>query len=276
MNPKVSVIIPTYNRAHLLREALDSLEKQTYRDFEVIVINDGSNDLTPDILKIYQSKINLRSLTFEENRGVSYARNRGIEKSSSPWIAFLDSDDLWYPKKLEVQMNYLKEHPDIQICQTEEMWIRDGKRVNPMKKHQKSGGDIFERCLELCVVSPSATIMSRALLEKVGPFDETLPVCEDYDLWLRISYRYKIEFIKEPLIIKRGGHSDQLSQAYSAMDYYRIQSIKNLLMNHPLNKKQAAQAIEELRIKCAIYSEGAKKRGKVEEARKIENLADYF
>jgi glycosyltransferase involved in cell wall biosynthesis len=276
MQPLVSVIIPTYNRAAFLKEALDSLEKQIFKDFEVIVIDDGSTDTTQDILKAYQSKINLRAIAFSENQGVSKARNWGIRESHLPWIAFLDSDDQWTPNKLEVQMKYLKEHPDIKICQTEEIWIRDGVRVNPMKKHEKSGGDIFRRALELCIVSPSATVVSRRLLDEVGPFDESLPVCEDYDLWLRISYRYPIGLIDEPLIIKRGGHADQLSKKYPAMDYYRIQSIKNLLMSHPLTKDQGAQAIEELRKKCAIFAGGAKKRGKLKEAGEIENLAKRY
>lgn len=276
MSPQVSVILPTYNRAQLLKEALDSLEKQTFKDFEVLVIDDGSTDATNDIIKTYRSKINLRSIAFSDNQGVSSARNQGIRESSAPWVAFLDSDDLWLPEKLAVQMEYLKQHPDIQICQTEEIWIRNGKRVNPMNKHQKSGGDIFRRCLELCVVSPSATIINRKLLQEVGPFDETLPACEDYDLWLRISYRYPIELIPEALIIKRGGHADQLSRQFPAMDYYRIQSIKNLLMNHPLSSDQGAQAIEELRKKCTIYANGAKKRGKDKEAEEIEGIAKRY
>ena len=269
MKPAVSVIVPTYNRASFLKKALESLAQQTFKDFEIIVIDDGSNDETPDIIKTYLPKINPRSLisiVSKENHGVSWARNQGILKSQASWIAFLDSDDAWIPRKLEVQMKYLERNPDIKICQTEEIWIRNGRRVNPMKKHAKLGGNIFERCLELCVVSPSATVVSRKLLDEVGLFDESLPACEDYDLWLRISYRYPIALISEALIIKQGGHEDQLSRKYPAMDLYRIQAIQNLLDHHSLSEEQTTQALGELQKKCGIFIKGAKNRGKLEEA----------
>lgn len=276
MNPQVSVILPTYNRAQFLKEALESLTLQTFKDFEAVVIDDGSTDDTPDIIKTYSSKINLRALVSGQNHGVSWARNQGIKTSRAPWIAFLDSDDTWMPRKLEIQMKYLERSPSTQICQTEEIWIRNGRRVNPMKKHEKRGGSIFERCLELCVVSPSATMMSRKLLDEVGVFDEDLPACEDYDLWLRISCRYPIGLIPEPLITKRGGHADQLSRKYPAMDLYRIRSIQKLLESRSLAPEQRELAVRELRKKVTIYAEGAKKRGKLEEAEKLERETERY
>jgi len=272
MDPQVSVILPTYNRAHFLKETFDSLAAQTFRDFEVVVIDDGSIDGTDDIIRTYSSKINLRPLRSDQNRGVSWARNRGIAASRACWIAFLDSDDLWMPQKLEKQLRFLRENPELKICQTEEIWVRNGRRVNPMKKHEKRGGMIFERCLELCVVSPSATVLSRDLLDEVGTFDETLPACEDYDLWLRISCLYPIGLISEPLITKRGGHTDQLSRKHSSMDLFRIRAILNLLANHSLSSEQRGSAEKELLKKTGVYSEGAKKRGKLEEAERLEKL----
>ena len=266
MEPEVSIIIPTYNRADFLKEALESLANQTFKNFEVLVVDDGSTDSTRDIIKSYAPKINLSSIYLEENRGVSHARNLGIQKGVAPWIAFLDSDDLWLPQKLEMQLQYLKDHPELEICQTEEIWIRRGIRVNPMKKHQKSGGDIFKRCLELCMVSPSATVISRGLFEKVGPFNEALPVCEDYDLWLKISSQYPIGLLSKPLIIKRGGHRDQLSKKYAAMDRFRIQAIQQLLQTGNLTASQRNLAEEELHRKVAIYLNGAQKRGQLPEA----------
>ncbi len=276
MNPQVSVILPTYNRAHFLKDTLGSLVSQTFKGFEVVVVDDGSTDGTPDIIKTYSSKINLRPLISRENHGVSWARNQGLRASRAPWVAFLDSDDTWMPKKLEIQMKYLEKNPDLQICQTEEIWIRNGRRVNPMKKHEKKGGSIFKRCLELCVVSPSATMISRKLLDEVGAFDEDLPACEDYDLWLRISCRYPIGLIPEPLITKRGGHPDQLSREYPSMDLYRIRSIQKLLECGSLTREQRELAVRELLKKVTIYTEGAKKRGKVEEAEKLWKRTEDF
>jgi len=276
MDPQVSVILPTYNRAHFLKEALESLTLQTFKDLEVVVVDDGSTDGTADIIKTYSSKINLRPLVLTRNYGVSRARNEGIRLSQTPWVSFLDSDDIWMPRKLEIQMKYLEKNPDVQICQTEEIWVRNGRRVNPMKKHEKRGGSIFERCLELCVVSPSATVLSRKLLDEVGLFDEDLPACEDYDLWLRISSRHPIGLIPEPLITKRGGHADQLSRKYPAMDLYRIRSIHKLLEHGALTAEQRELAVNELQKKVVIYTEGAKKRGKLEEAERLRKQTERF
>jgi glycosyltransferase involved in cell wall biosynthesis len=274
MDPAVSIVIPTYNRASWLKEALESVRTQTFRDFEVIVVDDGSTDPTRDIIESYKAEFNLRPLLFDSNHGVSWARNRGIEAARAPWIAFLDSDDLWLPRKLEVQTAYLKDHPELEIAQTEEIWIRRGVRVNPMKKHRKSGGRILERCLELCVVSPSATLLSRRILDEAGLFDESLPVCEDYDLWLRIACRFPIGLIPKPLIVKRGGHADQLSRKYPAMDLFRIRAIQNLLENHPLKPDERAVALRELERKCSIYAQGARRRGKTGEAERVEKISE--
>ena len=205
-NPAVSVIIPTYNRGWILREAIDSVLAQEYSDYELIVVDDGSTDDTREILGLYgQDIIALR----QPNQGVSAARNRGIADSHAQLVAFLDSDDLWLPQKLIRQVAFFQSNPDAQICQTEETWVRNGVRVNPKKRHQKLSGMIFEPSLALCLVSPSAVMIEKTLFDIVGGFDESLPACEDYDLWLRISCRFPIYLLDTPLIIKRGGHEDQ-------------------------------------------------------------------
>jgi len=133
----VSVIIPTFNRAWILEEAVDSVLSQEFQDFELIVVDDGSTDNTWDILNGYQENV---ILVRQENKGVSAARNRGIGLASGELIAFLDSDDLWLPKKLSAQVEFFNSNPDALICQTEEIWIRNGVRVNPKKKHKKPSG----------------------------------------------------------------------------------------------------------------------------------------
>lgn len=268
----VSVIIPTFNRRRFVREAIDSVLAQDFGDFELIVVDDGSTDGTAERLSAYGSRIRVIR---QENAGVSAARNRGIEVSTASLIAFLDSDDLWLPGKLTRQAAFFREHPKALICQCEELWIRNGRRVNPRKKHRKRSGMIFEHSLELCLVSPSAVMLRRRLLQEVGLFDEHLPACEDYDLWLRVSCRHPVYLIDEPLIVKRGGHADQLSRA-AGLDRHRIRSMVNLLESGLLSPGQTAATCRVLRQKCAIYTQGCLKRGKTEEARKYRQIAARY
>jgi glycosyltransferase involved in cell wall biosynthesis len=270
--PKVSVIIPTYNRGWTLREAIDSVLAQEFADFELIVVDDGSTDHTREILDSYgQDIIVLR----QPNQGVSAARNRGIDESHAQLVAFLDSDDLWLPQKLTRQVEFFKFNPDALICQTEETWLRNGVRVNPKRRHHKLSGMIFEPSLALCLVSPSAVMIRRTLFDTVGLFDESLPACEDYDLWLRVSCRYPVFLIDEPLIIKRGGHEDQLSKA-AGLDKYRIQSLKKLIDIRQLSEFQQHAAIKTLQQKCAIYAAGCRKRGRNREASHYEELSEDY
>ncbi len=271
-NIRVTVIIPTYNRAWCLPEAIDAVLAQTYRDYELIVVDDGSTDETASILTGYDDKI--RRIR-QANRGVSAARNLGVQKSRGALIAFLDSDDLWQPGKLARQVAFFDRQPEAMICQTEEIWIRRGRRVNPKQRHRKPSGWIFEPSLALCLVSPSAVMMRRELLEEMGGFDETLPACEDYDLWLRVSLRHPIHLIEDPLVVKRGGHADQLSGA-AGLDRFRIRSLDKILARENLTPSQRQAAAAMLREKCRIYAAGCRKRGKTGEADRYDRLAAQY
>jgi glycosyltransferase involved in cell wall biosynthesis len=270
--PLVSVIIPTHNRDWIVKEAIDSVLAQDFSDYELIVVDDGSDDRTPEILEAYKDQI---AVIHQANRGVSAARNRGIAAAAGRLIAFLDSDDLWLPQKLSAQVNFFAENPDALICQTEERWVRNGMRVNPKKRHHKFSGMIFERSLALCLVSPSAVMIKKRLFDTVGVFDEDLPACEDYDLWLRISCRHPVHLIETPLIIKRGGHADQLSRA-PGLDKYRIRSLTKLLEGNYLTAPQKQAAIATLTGKCAVYAGGCRKRGREEEAKYYDRLAEQL
>jgi glycosyltransferase involved in cell wall biosynthesis len=236
---------------------------QTFRDYEVIVVDDGSSDDTYEAIAAYRPSV--RYVRKQENQGVSAARNSGIRHASGPWIAFLDSDDYWLEDKLSVQMEYINRYPGTLACQTEELWIRDGMRVNPRRKHRKPSGNIFDQSLKLCLISPSSVMLKRSLVDEIGLFDETLPAAEDYDMWLRISCRYPVHLIDRELVVKEGGHEDQLSRAFMGMDRFRIRAIVKLLQSGVLTKSQERKAIEELGIKCRIYGEGCLKRGRGEE-----------
>lgn len=255
---RISVIIPVYNRENRIKQAVDSVLNQTRPADEIVVVDDGSTDTTHSVLAGYGDKIHV---IHQENRGVSAARNRGIRASTGNWIALLDSDDEWFPDKLAKQEAWLKENPDFRICQTDEIWIRRGERVNPMKKHTKVHGDIFLSSLKLCLVSPSAVLFERSLFEEVGGFDESLPVCEDYDLWLRISLRYPVGLLSEAGIIKYGGHADQLSRSRWGMDRFRVKALEKLLKTKPELPPEKMKAIlNELLHKLTVLHQGAEKR----------------
>jgi glycosyltransferase involved in cell wall biosynthesis len=271
-NPLVTVIIPTYNRGWILKEAIDSVLSQDFEDFELIVVDDGSTDNTIDILDGYANDI---IVLRQGNRGVSAARNAGIAYASGQFIAFLDSDDLWLPGKLSRQVDFFKSNPNALICQTEELWIRSGKRVNPKHRHKKFSGMIFKHSLPLCIVSPSAVMLKKSLLGKTGVFDESFPACEDYDLWLRISCKYPVFLIDTPLIIKRGGHEDQLSKT-PKLDKYRIQALKKIIESSLLSQGQHIDAVKILKEKCEIYAQGCLKRGRNDESRYYFDLAQKY
>lgn len=256
MTAVVSVIIPTFNREAFLKEAVDSVLAQDYPHAELIVVNDGSTDGTEKLLRDYGSVIKVVS---QDNRGVSAARNAGIKIASGDYVAFLDSDDIWLPSKLKRHFEYFDNHPDVSICQTDEVWIRKGERVNPKKIHKKESGWIFERCVELCIVSPSAVILRKSVFDDIGMFDESLPACEDYDLWLRAALKYEIHTIEEKLIVKRGGHEDQLSRQWG-LDRYRIIALKKILSSHLLSDAQRMLVEVDIARREAIFTNGARKR----------------
>jgi len=261
--PEVSVIIPTYNRSERVVRAVRSVLDQSFKDLEILVVDDGSTDETEASLVPYGSSI--KYVRQPANRGVSAARNKGIGHSSGTWIAFLDSDDYWLKEKLHFQMEFLHQTPDAVACQTQEVWIRRGRRVNPKKIHKKPSGEIFRDSLRLCLVSPSSVILKRSIFDETGLFDETLEAAEDYDLWLRISCKHPIHLIDRDLVVKEGGHEDQLSRKHTGMDRFRIKAIVNLLNSGILSSYQKTAALEELAIKCKIYGNGCMRRGRQQE-----------
>lgn len=261
----VTVIIPTYNRARKSVRAVSSVLYQTFTDYEIVVVDDGSNDGTSDCLRALGHRI--QYLKHPQNLGVSAARNSGIKASRSPFIAFLDSDDYWLPEKLSTQMAFFRQNPGVVACQTEEIWIRKGVRVNPAKRHLKPSGDIFKASLRRCLVSPSAVMLKRWLLEEVGLFDQDLSACEDYDLWLRISCRYPIHLVPKHLVVREGGEPDQLSSNLQGLDRFRIKALLKLIRGGQLSDPQLKATLQELSTRCRIYGNGCLKRGRTEEGK---------
>ena len=261
MSPEVSAIIPVFNRPDLVVEAIQSVLAQQDVQFELIVVDDGSTDGTVDAIDgtLENAAAPVRVIQ-TENLGPAAARNLGVEAASAPLIAFLDSDDLWHPQKLARQLAYLREHPGCVIAQCDELWIRDGRRVNPGLRHRKRAGDIFVDSLRTCLISPSAVIMKTAMFRDLGGFDETMRAAEDYDLWLRVLLDHAVGHIEENLVTRRAGHGDQLSATVPAIDRFRILALAKLLANSELQGEKRAAAVEVLAEKCRIYAKGLRRR----------------
>jgi glycosyltransferase involved in cell wall biosynthesis len=256
VQPLVSVIIPTFNRAAFVREAIASVLAQDYAHLEVIVVDDGSQDDTSGMVRACGPQVTYMP---QPHSGVSAARNRGVAAAHGELIAFLDSDDLWLPQKVAAQVALFGQQPQVQACYTDEIWIRRGVRVNPRQIHAKHAGWIFLPSLPRCIISPSSIMLRRVLWERLGGFDEALPACEDYDLWLRMTALVPVALLPERLIVKRGGHADQLSRTTPVLDQYRIVALEKML-TASLSLQQQQAVLQHLVHKCRIVALGAQKR----------------
>ncbi len=267
MSPEVTAIIPTYNRRTMVREAIRSVIAQRGVTLELIVVDDGSTDGTSeDLAELAQTRTRQSGVTIEiirqrENRGVAAARNLGAAMAQAELIAFLDSDDLWAPLKLKKQVDFMRANPACQIAQTDEVWIRNGRRVNPGRRHQKRNGDFFADALRTCLISPSAVIMRTELFRATGGFDEAMTAAEDYDLWLRVLRDYPAGLLDEPLVTRRAGHPGQLSAEVAALDRFRILALLKLLAAGGLTVERRWTVCDVLAGKCRIYGQGLSRRG---------------
>lgn len=269
----VSVVIPSFNRVQRLPGAIQSVLDQSYPAAEVIVVDDGSTDGTSELVAAQFSEV---LLIKQQNRGVSAARNKGIAFARGQWLALLDSDDSWLPNKLERQIHLAMTSPEIKVVHSDEIWIRNGVRVNPMKKHSKPLGWIYPQCLPLCCVSPSSVLVRRAVFDQVGLFDESLPVCEDYDMWLRIFAYTPAYLVNEPLLIKQGGHADQLSRKHWGMDRFRVNAMHKMLQDPYLSAEYQSLTVQELKRKCEFVVNGALKRNNKSVAKHYQQLASLY
>ncbi len=274
--PEVSVIIPAYNRFELLKEAVSTVMGQSYKNFELIVVDDGSSDMTPTISLYYKDDPRFRYVRIEHNGMPGYVRNIGVRKATAPYIAFLDSDDLWMRDKLEKQMHFLHTFPRIPIVHSRERWMRNGKEVSQKKqKHQRSGM-IFNDALVKCIIGPSTVVLSKELFDKTGGFREDLEVAEDYELWLKITDTTKIGYIDEPLVTKRAGHGEQLSEKYGHIEIFRITALMDLVEGGCFTGEHRQAARKELSRKCRIYAAGCRKRERYNESLEYEELSRRF
>lgn len=250
----VSVIIPVYNRNYSLKDAVESVLIQTYKPSEIIIIDDGSFFSVENILKNYNNHIKI--IHHERNKGVSAARNTGISASKGRYIAFLDSDDIFLPQKLEWQINFMKEN-NYHISHTNEFWYKKDRFINQNKKSKRYGGKILDKILDKCRVSPSSLIVERKVFEKCGLFDEKLDVCEDYDISLRFALDYTIGYLDKKLIIKRAIEENSLSDAIKHIEYIRYNILKKFYERYEdrFNTEEKESVLSELQRKNSIIKE---------------------
>jgi len=273
--PFFSVVIPAYNRKDFLLIAVESVLQQTFSDYELIVIDDGSTDGTKQAMSASREHKKIKYI-WQPHSGVSAARNHGLIEAQADFICFLDSDDRFRRDKLQITHSYIKKYQRYKIFHTEEIWYRSGRLLSQKIYHKKPQGWIFKQALKLCCISPSAVTIARAVFEEIGNFDTKLPACEDYDFWLRVALKFPVFLIPEALTIKEGGHIDQQSKKYPAMDTFRIYALEKLLKSQSLSQDQYALTVETLREKCAIYIQGALKRGKTAEIKEYQELLRKF
>lgn len=261
----ISVIVPVFNRSHLLTRTIESIRQQTYRDFEILIIDDHSTEN----IRAAVEGADLCHYT-SLGHGVSAARNTGIQYAKGNWIAFLDSDDEWAPHKLEQQVAFLQQNPDCRFVHTNEIWMRHHKKIKQLAKHQKFGGHIFEKCTEQCVIATSSVLLHKDLLQDVGMFDESFIVCEDFDLWLRISAKEDLGFLTEELTIKHGGHSDQLSLQHHSMDLWRVRALAKHIERRDLSIEQRTALFLSIERKAKILINGYKKHPHKEHLQEVQ------
>ncbi len=249
----VSVIIPVYNRTFSIRDAVESVLIQSIKPSEIIVIDDGSSFDTVSYLKNYMHHIRLIKLN--KNKGVSFARNTGIKAACGEYIAFLDSDDLFLPKKLECQINYMAEN-NLLISHTDEFWYRKDSWVNQGKSSKRYGGYIFDKILDKCRISPSSLIVHKSVFDEAGYFNEDLKVCEDYEISLRFALKYKIGYLEKKLIIKRAVEENSLSAGICHIEYIRYEILEKLYrkINNTLDLNSKNALIREIERKKQIIS----------------------
>ncbi|MBT3274794.1 MAG: glycosyltransferase family 2 protein [Spirochaetales bacterium] len=299
--PAISVIIPVYNRFRLLSEAVGSVLSQTFKDYELILVDDGSDDPLVRISRTgllastealteasrqggisctlpagLEKPTSFRCLRIDHTGMPGAARNRGAEAARGRYIAFLDSDDLWLPDKLKRQYSLMEGKKECRISHTRELWLRNGKTVSQKSQKHQREGQLFNDSLVKCIVGPSTVMMDRKLYLEHGGFREDLEIGEDYELWLRILASNPISYVDAPLTIKRAGHGDQLTGKYGHIEYFRIQALKDLVDRGSVAAENLSAARTELSRKCRIYSSGSAKRGKETDAAYYRELANMY
>ena len=273
---QVTIVILNWNGKRFLAPCLDAVLAQTFRDFEIVLVDNGSSDGSVQFLQRHYPQVRL--IVNQRNLGFAAANNQAIRASGSEFVATLNNDTEVEPGWLEALVATVQSDSQVGMCASKMLFAHRRDVINSAGIALDRVGIAWDRLggrpddpttaapEEVFGPCAGAALYRRQMLDEIGLFNENLPVCEDYDLWLRISCRYPVHLITEPLVIKEGGHEDQLSSRYWGMDRFRIHSIAALMRSGHLDERQLALAQDELGNKCRIYANGCLKRGKWKEA----------
>ena len=270
--PTVSVIIHTYNNEKFIAETVESVLNQTYKDYEIIVVDDGSADGTRDALVPYMQKIRYH---YKENGGIASAKNAGISLSETEFVAFLDHDDLWAPDKLQLQMEHFNENPQIGLVYAKYTSFRDGKELRT-KPEKGYSGWIFKELLSKSFIQTSTVVVKRECLDAVGPYDETFSLGDEYDMFLRIARKFQCGFVDKGLTRYRV-HDTNASNNDFLFDNENLGVYKKIYNNFTdldgVEKKILRKRIARYSMKVA---EGLYRQGKQEESKKYQMEANNY
>lgn len=282
---QVSVIVPTFNKKEQVREALQSVLDQKFQDIEILIADDGSTDGTPlalfkelgaqpeaiDVLaKMGNNSIRPFTHAFQcggitvqyhygINRGLSTARNRGIKSARGEYIAFLEPDDFWAPHHLSELISHLKRNREVKVCRVSERLIREGKSRAPKHPANRTTGWLFEASLDSSLMSISTVICHRSCFSICGCFDENMPACEEYDLWIRISSHFPIGFLDCNSVTRRTPRPADSIRAWN-WDRFRVYALEKAFQSGHITPEQRYLVAQSIVLKCERLVEGFKRQ----------------
>jgi glycosyltransferase involved in cell wall biosynthesis len=277
----VSAVIPTYNRVRQLAEAVESVlaQRPFGGELEIVVVDDGSTDATAAYLgdlakRPHAPGVSVSAIHVPHCGLPGALRNAGIAAARGELLAFLDSDDLWVCDRLAAQMATISR--DLPLVHAREVWLRDGSVVSQASQRHVRAGDLFAASLRKCVIGPSTVLLTRELFAATGGFRDDLEIAEDYELWLRMVDHVRVGYIDDPLVVKRAGHGDQLSERHGQIELFRINALRSLVDAQWFNALHDPLARDELSRKMRIYANGCRKRGREREAAEYQRMADRY
>jgi glycosyltransferase involved in cell wall biosynthesis len=298
---RVSVVLSTYNKREMVAEALDSVLAQTYKDCEVLLVDDGSTDATPAYLfarfgaqpkaqKIV-SAMNPTSMRpfkhgftsngttivyhYITNRGLSAARNWGIQLTRSRHIALLEAEDVWNSRHLETHMRFHKDHPGAMVTRVGERCGKAAEKSRAAKTTLGPSGWIFEQAVHSSPMCTSTALIRKTCFQECGAFDENLPACEDYDLWLRLAARYPIYGLEGATVTRRSPRRDSSSRSWS-WDRFRVYALEKAFQSGHLSSTQRFLVAEEIVRKCERLVDGFRRHKSAERSNFYERKRKRF